>query len=261
MSDLETAVAPFDVCGPLPTGVTVLEASAGTGKTYTIAALAARYVAEGTPLDQLLLVTFTRMATGELRERVRERLVSAEEGLARALAGAPPGTDDARDAARRRARRRGARSAAERLQRALAGFDARDDRDDARLLPGGARRPGHRRRRRARRRLRRGRPRPARRRRRRPLRPPLPQPRHAGLRPHGGDADRARSPSPTRGAAGAAATRRRTRSRRCASAWPQAVREELERRKRALGVMTYDDLLTRLDERAGRADARGRAAA
>ena len=35
-------VRPFDVCGPLPTGVTVLEASAGTGKTYTIAALAAR---------------------------------------------------------------------------------------------------------------------------------------------------------------------------------------------------------------------------
>ena len=71
----------FEVSGPLPTGVTVLEASAGTGKTYTIAALAARYVAEGTPLDQLLLVTFTRMATGELRDRVRERLVSAEQGL------------------------------------------------------------------------------------------------------------------------------------------------------------------------------------
>ena len=41
---------PFDVCGPLPTGVTVLEASAGTGKTFTIAALAARYVADGVPL-------------------------------------------------------------------------------------------------------------------------------------------------------------------------------------------------------------------
>jgi exodeoxyribonuclease V beta subunit len=65
----------FDVNGPLPTGVTVLEASAGTGKTWTIAALASRYVAEGTPLERLLLVTFTRMATGELRERVRERLV------------------------------------------------------------------------------------------------------------------------------------------------------------------------------------------
>ena len=76
----------FDICGPLPRGVTVLEASAGTGKTYTIAALATRYVAEGTPLDRLLLVTFTRMATGELRERVWERLASAEEGLARALA-------------------------------------------------------------------------------------------------------------------------------------------------------------------------------
>jgi exodeoxyribonuclease V beta subunit len=72
----------FDVCGPLPTGVTVLEASAGTGKTWTIAALAARYVAEGTPLHELLLVTFTRMATGELRERVRERLMSTERALA-----------------------------------------------------------------------------------------------------------------------------------------------------------------------------------
>src|ERR687894_282856 len=85
---------PFATTGPLPTGVTVLEASAGTGKTFTIAALAARYVADGTPLEKLLLVTFTRMATGELRERVRERLVSAEHGLERALAGAPPADDE-----------------------------------------------------------------------------------------------------------------------------------------------------------------------
>src|SRR4051794_26390336 len=84
----------FDVCGPLPTGVTVLEASAGTGKTFTIAALAARYVAEGIPLAELLMVTFGRMATGELRARVRERLVSAEQGLSRALAGAPPPDDE-----------------------------------------------------------------------------------------------------------------------------------------------------------------------
>jgi exodeoxyribonuclease V beta subunit len=79
----------FDVCGPLPSGVTVLEASAGTGKTYTIAALAARYVAEGTPLERLLLITFTRMATGELRDRVRERLVNCEQQLSQILAGAP----------------------------------------------------------------------------------------------------------------------------------------------------------------------------
>jgi exodeoxyribonuclease V beta subunit len=88
------SVEPFDVCGPLPTGVTVLEASAGTGKTSTIAALAARYVADGLPLENLLLVTFTRMATGELRDRVRERLVTAEHGLARALAGVQPAEDD-----------------------------------------------------------------------------------------------------------------------------------------------------------------------
>jgi exodeoxyribonuclease V beta subunit len=81
--------AEFDLCGPLPSGATVLEASAGTGKTYAIAALAARYVAEGTPLERLLLITFTRMATGELRDRVRERLVGCEQELSRILAGAP----------------------------------------------------------------------------------------------------------------------------------------------------------------------------
>ncbi|UUY03856.1 UvrD-helicase domain-containing protein [Svornostia abyssi] len=71
----------FDLRAPLTKGVTVLEASAGTGKTYTIAGLATRHVAEGLELDQLLVVTFTRLATGELRERVRERLVSAERAL------------------------------------------------------------------------------------------------------------------------------------------------------------------------------------
>jgi exodeoxyribonuclease V beta subunit len=84
----------FDLCGPLPRGVTLLEASAGTGKTFAIAALVARLVAEGVPPEQLLVVTFTRMATGELRERVRERLVTAELGLARALAGVAPPADD-----------------------------------------------------------------------------------------------------------------------------------------------------------------------
>ena len=74
----------FDVCGPLPAGTTVLEASAGTGKTFTIAALATRYVAEGVAeLSELMLVTFGRMATSELRDRVRARLVSAERALRR----------------------------------------------------------------------------------------------------------------------------------------------------------------------------------
>ncbi|MEO5899421.1 MAG: UvrD-helicase domain-containing protein [Ilumatobacteraceae bacterium] len=90
-----TTPAPFDLCGPLPAGITLLEASAGTGKTFTIAALTARYVAEGLPLERMLLVTFGRMATGELRARVRERLVASEAGLTTALhGGALPAADE-----------------------------------------------------------------------------------------------------------------------------------------------------------------------
>src|ERR1700683_5304358 len=77
----------FDVYGPLPGGVTLLEASAGTGKTFTIAALVVRYVAEGFSLASLLVVTLTRMATGELRDRVRNRLVSTAAGLRQAMEG------------------------------------------------------------------------------------------------------------------------------------------------------------------------------
>ncbi|MGI4895916.1 MAG: UvrD-helicase domain-containing protein, partial [Janthinobacterium lividum] len=77
------APATFDLAGPLPTGTTVLEASAGTGKTYTIAGLVTRFVAEGRArIDQLLVVTFGRAATAELRDRVRERLVQARDALA-----------------------------------------------------------------------------------------------------------------------------------------------------------------------------------
>ncbi len=120
LSPQEFEPVEFDPCGPLPTGVTVLEASAGTGKTYTIAALAARYVAQGVPLERMLLVTFTRMATGELRERVRERLAAVERGLAGVLAGAPPGDDPVVALLAHG----DARLARERLARAVAGFDA-----------------------------------------------------------------------------------------------------------------------------------------
>ncbi|TCK22516.1 UvrD-helicase domain-containing protein [Pseudonocardia endophytica] len=86
MNDLLSAET-FAVDGPLPEGTVVLEASAGTGKTYTIAALATRYVAEGVAgLDRLMLVTFGRDATQELRERVRERLSGTERALAAVLA-------------------------------------------------------------------------------------------------------------------------------------------------------------------------------
>ncbi|MBA3309570.1 MAG: UvrD-helicase domain-containing protein, partial [Nocardioidaceae bacterium] len=72
----------FNVCEPLPTGTTLLEASAGTGKTWTIGALVTKYVAEGVAkLEELLVVTFGRAASQELRERVRTQLVEAERAL------------------------------------------------------------------------------------------------------------------------------------------------------------------------------------
>jgi len=65
----------------------MLEASAGTGKTYAIAALVTRFVAAGTPIGDMLIITFTVAATGELRKRVRDRLVESFEMLNLALAG------------------------------------------------------------------------------------------------------------------------------------------------------------------------------
>ena len=53
----------------------VVEASAGTGKTFAIIELVLELVLEaGVPLKEILLVTFTEKATNELRERLRSRL-------------------------------------------------------------------------------------------------------------------------------------------------------------------------------------------
>jgi exodeoxyribonuclease V beta subunit len=96
MMEQDETPAPFDPCGSMPDrGITVLEASAGTGKTFTIAALMTRLVADGIPIDKILAVTFTRMATAELRDRVRARLVLAEERLGRFVDAdeAPPEDD------------------------------------------------------------------------------------------------------------------------------------------------------------------------
>ena len=73
-------VSDFDLIGelPAPGTTTVLEASAGTGKTFALAALVTRYLAEGVAtLDQMLLVTFSRAATQELRDRVRRQIADA----------------------------------------------------------------------------------------------------------------------------------------------------------------------------------------
>ncbi len=56
----------------------VIEASAGTGKTYTLIELVMRLLLEERmTIDKLLLVTFTEQATGELKARIRQRLWEA----------------------------------------------------------------------------------------------------------------------------------------------------------------------------------------
>ncbi|MEO6031518.1 MAG: exodeoxyribonuclease V subunit beta [Burkholderiaceae bacterium] len=61
-------------------GVRLVEASAGTGKTFTLATLVTRMVVERSlRVGQVLAVTFTEAATQELRKRIRERLLLALE--------------------------------------------------------------------------------------------------------------------------------------------------------------------------------------
>ncbi|MGK0515886.1 MAG: exodeoxyribonuclease V beta subunit, partial [Gammaproteobacteria bacterium] len=71
-------------------GQSLIEASAGTGKTYTITGLYLRYLLgmqiEGelsTPLsvEQILVVTFTDAATQEIKDRVRSRIIAARDAL------------------------------------------------------------------------------------------------------------------------------------------------------------------------------------
>ena len=51
-----------------------IEASAGTGKTYTIQLMVAKMIAEGTPLKKILIVTYTEKAAGELKDRIRKKI-------------------------------------------------------------------------------------------------------------------------------------------------------------------------------------------
>ncbi|WAH64384.1 exodeoxyribonuclease V subunit beta [Xanthomonas hortorum] len=76
-------------------GVRLIEASAGTGKTFTLATLFTRLVVErGLRIGQILAVTFTEAATQELRRRIRERLVLAATLVPDALVGAAPAATD-----------------------------------------------------------------------------------------------------------------------------------------------------------------------
>ena len=61
-------------------GINLIEASAGTGKTYAIASLYLRLLVETELLpEQILVVTYTEAATQELRSRIRNRIREALE--------------------------------------------------------------------------------------------------------------------------------------------------------------------------------------
>ena len=67
---------------PLEPGLRLLEASAGTGKTFALAHLVLRLITERNhSINELLVVTFTEAAASELRARISTRIEEALAGL------------------------------------------------------------------------------------------------------------------------------------------------------------------------------------
>jgi len=101
-------------------GTAVVEASAGTGKTYTITSLFLRLLLEQElTVDQILVVTYTRAATAELRDRIRKRI-----SLALSVAKDETGEDAFLvRLCQRVAAQHGRAALIERLERALGGVD------------------------------------------------------------------------------------------------------------------------------------------
>ncbi len=74
---------PFDLLNAPLEGINLIEASAGTGKTYNIEGLFIRLVLEmQLQVDQILVLTFTNAATEELKDRIRNKLVQARDAFA-----------------------------------------------------------------------------------------------------------------------------------------------------------------------------------
>lgn len=135
-------VHPFDVRDPIDASSVLLEASAGTGKTYGIASIFLRMVIDadqtrgpdrpsGVAPREILLVTFTRAATAEMRSRIRARCRDARDWLVQALEDPegtlPPTEDPAIEGYLRglpeTGRRDALRRALGRVEEAVSGFD------------------------------------------------------------------------------------------------------------------------------------------
>jgi exodeoxyribonuclease V beta subunit len=74
---------PFDLLSSPLEGTNLIEAGAGTGKTYAIAGLFLRLLLEkNLSVDEILVVTFTQAATEELRDRIRRKIREAMDAFA-----------------------------------------------------------------------------------------------------------------------------------------------------------------------------------
>ena len=108
---------PFDLLNADLSGTQLIEASAGTGKTYTIAGIYLRLIIEkALAVEQILVVTFTKTATEELKDRIYTKLDQARQGVESGFS-----TDDMVNALVHRITSR--QQALQRLEAALADFD------------------------------------------------------------------------------------------------------------------------------------------
>ncbi|MCF6288432.1 MAG: UvrD-helicase domain-containing protein [Proteobacteria bacterium] len=72
----------FDLYNANLDGTKLIEASAGTGKTFTLSGLYIRYIVEKKLMpEQILVLTFTKAATLELKTRLREQLIQCKNHL------------------------------------------------------------------------------------------------------------------------------------------------------------------------------------
>ena len=78
MADEVTTVS-FDAATADLSGLTVIEASAGTGKTHAIQKLVSRLVLTGVPMPRMLVMSYTNAAAAELSQRIRSELQQSLE--------------------------------------------------------------------------------------------------------------------------------------------------------------------------------------
>lgn len=82
MTSRNEPIESFDFHDSPLEGANLIEASAGSGKTYTISCLFLRLVLEKRlPVNEILVVTYTVAATEELRDRIRRKIRQAIEAF------------------------------------------------------------------------------------------------------------------------------------------------------------------------------------